>query len=433
MTTSWPKRLAFNLLVAVFLPLFLVAALLPSRRRTLLVWGSAPLKANHYWSEALRRKGLPSVTIMGNLFGINRRADFDRYFEDFAPRGLPRALRFAIGSCVAVLYILRRGAVLHTSYWGFALTLSAFWRLESLLLRLAGIRTVIIPFGADAYLYSQVIDTSLRQGLLSTYPHLARSESLTRRRVEHWNRHADVVIATLMVDGLGRWDVTANQIFAIDTDAWSPSRDYSQNDGSNGPVRVIHTPNHRGFKGTEFVINAIERLRTDGLQVELMLIENVPNDEVRGLLASADILAEQFLATGYAMSGIEGMACGLPVLSNLENEAYTRVFRRYGFLDECPILSTTPETLHRNLRRLVENPALRQTLGRAGRAYVEKYHSYAMAQYLFGAIHDHLLRGEQIDLINLFHPLKSAFNCARPTVTHPLVDSQLPDVRDRTC
>jgi glycosyltransferase involved in cell wall biosynthesis len=156
------------------------------------------------------------------------------------------------------------------------------------------------------------------------------------------------------------------------------------------------------------------------------MLEGVPNSEVRAAMQSVDILAEQFLATGYALSGIEGLASGLPVLANLEHEAYTRVFRRYGFLNECPILSTTPETLTDNLRLLIRNPKLREELGRAGRAYAEKYHSYAMAQYMFGAVYYRILEGKDVDLINLFHPLKSEYNRRTPRISHPLVENRLP-------
>jgi hypothetical protein len=429
MTTSWPKRLFWNLLVGLFLPVFLLAALLPRGRRKLLVWGSAPLLSNKYWSEAMRAAGHDSMTLMSTLYGINRREDFDRYFEDFAPRFLPASLRFALGACLAFLFLLRRAAVVHTSYFGFALGLSVFWRLESAFYRLAGVRTVIMAFGADAYLYSQTVDTSLRYGLLASYPGLARLERDTRARVEHWNAHGDAVITGLMIDGLGRFDVTMNQYFSIDTGRWTAKPIYSPNDGRNGPVRVLHTPNHRGFKGTEFVVEAVERLKAEGLQVDLVMLEKVPNDQVKERMGEVDILAEQFIATGYAMSGIEGMACGLAVMANLEHEAYTRVFRRYGFLDECPILSTTPETLADNLRLLVTDPALRENLGRAGRAYVEKYHSYEMAAYLFGSIYRKIVDGQEVDLINLFHPLKSDYNRRLPRVEHPLVDSKLPPAR----
>ena len=117
------------------------------------------------------------------------------------------------------------------------------------------------------------------------------------------------------------------------------------------------------------------------------------------------------------------MASGLPVLSNLDNEAYTTVFRRYSFLNECPILSTTPETLKENLRILIENPELRDELGRLGRMYVEKYHSYKAAQYMFTNIFKKL-EGEDIDLINLYHPLKSDY-VKNNYIKTPLIKNKL--------
>jgi glycosyltransferase involved in cell wall biosynthesis len=156
------------------------------------------------------------------------------------------------------------------------------------------------------------------------------------------------------------------------------------------------------------VNKAVDELNKEGLKVELVLLEKIPNSRVRELMQEVDILAEQFIGIGYALSGMEGMASGLPVLANLDNETYTTIFRRYSFLNECPILSTTPETLKENLRLLVTNPDLRKELGELGRKYAEKYHSYEMAQYLFTHIF-RKLDGEDIDLMNLFHPLKSEY------------------------
>jgi hypothetical protein len=150
-------------------------------------------------------------------------------------------------------------------------------------------------------------------------------------------------------------------------------------------------------------------------------------------MQTVDILAEQFIGIGYALSAIEGMASGLPVMANLEHEAYTRVYRRYGFLDECPVLSTSPETLVDNLRALVTDPALRETLGRASRAFAEKYHSYEMARYLFGSIHDRIVHGKDVDLINLFHPLKSEYNRRTPLIAHPLNENRLPSDKPGGC
>ena len=138
---------------------------------------------------------------------------------------------------------------------------------------------------------------------------------------------------------------------------------------------VLHAPNHRGVKGTEFLIDAVEQLQSEGLPVELVLLERVPNETVRQAMQEADILADQFVCPGYGLAAIEGMASGLPVLCNLEREDATRLFRLYSFLGECPIVSTLPETLVEKLRALVTDPSLRHALGQAGRTYTEKYHS----------------------------------------------------------
>ena len=47
-------------------------------------------------------------------------------------------------------------------------------------------------------------------------------------------------------------------------------------------------------------------------------------------------------------------------------------------------------------------------------------------KFLFGSIYDKILYGKNIDLINLFHPLKSDYNKRKPYVQHPLVDNKIP-------
>ena len=307
------------------------------------------------------------------------------------------------------------------------------WRLEAYLIRASGIKTVVLPYGGDAYAFSQILDPSLRNALLINYGALARKEKEIRKRVQFWAKKADVMVIGFLIDGMGRWDVPIPNSICINTHLWQAKLAYSSSDGRNGPVRVLHTPNHRGAKGTEFLIEAVNRLQREGFQMELVLMEKVSNDQVREMMQAVDILADQFIATAYALSAIEGMASGLPVMSNLEYEAYTRMFRRYAFLNECPILSTTPENLTENLRTLVTNPNLREELGRAGNAYVEKYHSYEMAQYLFGSIYEKILKGRDVDLMNLFHPLTSKFNQRKPAVKHSLIENRLPGVKGGIC
>ncbi|MEO7295111.1 MAG: glycosyltransferase [Candidatus Limnocylindria bacterium] len=414
---------------AITLMAILVALLIPARRRT-LVWGPVPIINNRYWSLAMREVGWDSMTLMEAHYTINARSDFDRYFDELGPSWLRRTrLARLLTPAMALIWLVRHARVVHLPFTGGPLGRTSWWRLEAGLFRRKGIHMIVMPYGGDAHLYSRVIDPSLRFALQLSYPAEARREREIADRVDYWTRQADVMITGTMIDGLGRTDVINVQPCCIDTRAWAAKSSYSRHDGRSGPVRVLHTPNHRGFKGTEFLLRSVEELQQEGLLIELVLLERVPNEVVRETMQEVDILAEQFIASIYAMSGIEGMASGLPVLVNLESEPHTRPFRRYSYLDECPAVSTSPETITANLRRLVTDPVLRETLGRAGRQYVDKYHSFATAQYMFGAIYRKILDDEDVDLMRLFHPLVSTFVAATPRIDHPLVESHLPPVR----
>lgn len=427
MQTSGWKGAAWHLLLLLFMPAFFLAAALPSRRRKTLFWGPEPVIGYRDWSSAVKRLGHASKTLMSGFYSINKESDFDLYYTSFVPRFLPHAVRFALGSCLALIHVLRRGRIVHMSFLGFILGRSPFWRFEKALFRLAGIKTVLLPFGGDVYQYSTLADPTLRHGLLASYPLLARSEWLTARKVAFWSIHGDVVLASFMIDGIGRWDVTTPHIYIVDTERWQPKQTYSDSDGLTGAVRILHAPNHRGVKGTEFIIEAVEKLKSEGLKVELVLLEKVPNDQINKVMQDVDILAEQLVIVAYGINAMEGMASGLPVLANLDVEFYTRLFRRYAFLNQCPILSTTHETILENLRTMVRNPRLREQLGRAGRAYAERYHSFATAQYLFGSIYNRIIDGEEVDLINLYHPLLSPYVRSPLQPGHPLVENRLPD------
>jgi glycosyltransferase involved in cell wall biosynthesis len=434
--------LPFTMSVAILIVALACRATQNTQKSPRLVWGPFPVISNKYWSHALAKKGWFSKTLMLPYGPINKRDDFDLYVLEIIRwpfLNILPALNKLYKRCsrlnpyVSFIYALANFDIFHHPYSGGFLGLTPLWRLEAFFLKLAKKKVIVLPYGGDFYRPSHIVDTSLRHGLLLSYPEYGREEDRIGARVDYWTKHASAVIPGFQIDGLGRWDVLPFIPFTIDADQWRLKETYSGHDGVSGTVKVIHTPNHRGFKGTEFLVRAIEELQEEGLKVELILVEKRSNEEVRRLMAEeADVLAEQFIATGYAMSGIEGMASGLPVMANLEHEAYTRVFRRYSYLNECPILSTTPETMKENLRVLVINPELREELGRAGRLYVEKYHSEETACYMFGAVYEKIWHGkDEVDLMNLFHPLKSEYNRRRPLVEHPLVDSKLPMADER--
>jgi hypothetical protein len=412
----------------LLLPLALTALALRPFARKILIWGPTPIINLKYWSRAFSRAGVASETLVTHHFSIFDRSDFDVFYDELVPWPLKSwpLLVLLVAPYPALFRILMRAEVLHTSFLGGPLGTTPFAGLEPYLYKLAGVRTVVSCYGGDAYQYSLVRELSLKHGLLSNYPQAGREDHAVHRRVDRWNRHADAILLGTLTDGAARWDCLPVSQLTIDTETWTARSICSGADGVTSPVRIIHTPNHRVFKGTEFIIDAVDRLKARGLLVELDLLEGVKNTEVRARMQLADILVEQIIVAGYALSAIEGMASGLTVLSNLTDERFLQVFRRYSYLDECPIVAASPETIGEVLEKLIRSPRLRAMLGRAGRAYVEKYHSDEMARFLFGTIHDKVLGRREVDLINLFHPLKSEWMRSRPRIEHPLERNRIP-------
>lgn len=389
-----------------------------------LVWGPAPIINNKYWSNSMKAHGYNSRTYMYvHSPDINKRSDYDEYVCDRFP-AFPLILKLPLLFWESLL----RFDVFVVSYSGWLLGSTILWRLEPFLLKMAGKKIVVIPYGSDAYIYRRIRSIPLLHGLMMSYPECSRIQDRIENQVDLWTQAADCVNPGVMgIDGIGRWDVLLPSSLCLDTEKWRPGNRNSAANGVNDTVHIVHAPNHTGFKGTEFVLDAIGKLKAEGLKVELILLQKVQNDEVcRVFHEDADILVEQLICTGHGINAVEGMASGLPVMSNLEDEDYTTIFRRCSFLNECPIVSTSPETILEQLRKLVTRPELRRELGLAGRQYVEKYYTYEASAYLFTNIVQYVY-GEVESIINLYHPVLGDYPNRMPKVQTSLIKNRIVD------
>jgi hypothetical protein len=389
-----------------------------------LVWGEAPIMNNVYWSNALRKIGYKSETFTDSYCtSINERKDYGKILQEkycFLPLHLKYYVAFIHSLFIYDVYFISAN--------GYFLGKTFIWKLEHFFLKISRKKIVLIPFGLDAFVYHRVRSTTLIHGLLSSIPEPARNQNMIAKKLDYWCKNSDCVIPGPMgPDGFGRWDVLVPSSLTIDLHKWTISKRANQSDGTYGSVVITHAPNHRGFKGTEFVIEAVRILQSEGLKVQLILIEKLQNDEVRRILAEeTDILIEQVIAPGHGLNGLEGLASGLPVISNLEDDTYMLPLRRWSYLGECPIVSASPETLADVLRKLVTRPMLRKQIAAASRAYAEKYHGFDSAQYLFSKVIDYVY-GKQSSLINLYHPLLGEYNKRSPKIVHPLINSRIKD------
>ena len=135
-------------------------------------------------------------------------------------------------------------------------------------------------------------------------------------------------------------------------------------------VKIVHAANHRAFKGSDFLASAVSELRQQGLAVELVLVENLPNEIALGHYRSADIIFDQCLIGFHGYFALEGMALGKPVMS------FVRFPDRYLLApNECPIVNTSLLTLKHDIAKLCADRVHLRDLGVSGRRYVEKYFS----------------------------------------------------------
>ena len=104
--------------------------------------------------------------------------------------------------------------------------------------------------------------------------------------------------------------------FSIDTEVWREHSTVKRCSGDNfdPPLRVLHAPNHREIKGSRHFIQAVEELKSEGVRIDLVIAEKLPNSELQELIRSVDVVADQLIMGWYAMFAIEAMALSKPVL-----------------------------------------------------------------------------------------------------------------------
>ena len=135
------------------------------------------------------------------------------------------------------------------------------------------------------------------------------------------------------------------------------------------PLRVVHAPNHRMFKGTRFLEAAVDSLRSNGMAVDLVMVERLSNEEALNVYRTADVIFDQCLIGSHGYFGLEAMALGKPVMCFIRKDEYVIAPEEY------PAVRVTPDSIADTLRSLDRDRDALPEIGKAGRAYIEKYYS----------------------------------------------------------
>lgn len=173
-----------------------------------------------------------------------------------------------------------------------------------------------------------------------------------------------------------------------------------------GTVRLYHAVGHRAqrtgddgvnIKSSHVYLPLVERLRADGLPIELIAPTGLRNLDVRYLQAQADIVLEMLTYGWFGANVREAMMLGKPVVCYIRPEWLDSVRAQMpAYADELPIVSATPETVDEVVRALIADPARRRDIGQRSRTFALKWHSAEAGARRFDGIYRSLLAGETL-------------------------------------
>ena len=249
---------------------------------------------------------------------------------------------------------------------------------------MAGVKIVLLPYGGDVQDMALSHNLNFKHAYSQQYKTTLLRRREVAKRVDYWSRNADHIIAGCeWVDYMHVWDTLMLAHFSIDTEKWRPTG----TPRTTGSFKVLHAPNHRHIKGSQYIIDAVEELRARGMDIELVLLEGVGNDEVRSRMQEVDIVADQLIVGWYAMFALEGMSMEKPVLCYLRDDLKD-LYVTAGLVgpDELPIVECRPDTVKETIEELYGKREGLGEIGRRSRAFVERHHSLDAVGAVFDRI-----------------------------------------------
>jgi glycosyltransferase involved in cell wall biosynthesis len=134
-------------------------------------------------------------------------------------------------------------------------------------------------------------------------------------------------------------------------------------------ILIGHAPTNRKLKGTEYFIEAMDKLKTEYPNVDYLLIENKPHMEALRLLQTCDIVVDSVGLGWYGVLTNEVQQMGIPCCLTIKPELEQFIKEPSG------IVNVSPENLKQKLEELILDEPLRSRLGKNGKEYVNRVHN----------------------------------------------------------
>ncbi len=268
----------------------------------------------------------------------------------------------------------------------------------------------------------------------------------------YWNKHAENCSDELSVawgefrnsmadyqvnNGGNRYDYNLDprvhdvpEFYCLDPEFWYPDVTIPQRyrlDYPIGTVKIYHAVGNydlrtddsgTNLKCTHIYLPLLKFFKAIGYPVELIFAKDIPSCDVRFLQAQADIVVDMLTFGSFGANIREALMLGKPTVCYLRPEWLESMRQDIPeYVDELPVISATPQTIHDILKDLIEHPEKRAEIGRRSREFAIKWHSAAAGARRFDRIYSELLGRPAEGTRPVDNASSHPLSALRPTVT----------------
>lgn len=157
-------------------------------------------------------------------------------------------------------------------------------------------------------------------------------------------------------------------------------------------VRIWYGETRYGFKGSAFILPALDRLATGPLggEIEIVRSGRLAFDDYLAFLGTVHIVIDQANSYGMGMNALYAMALGRVTLTGAEPEALDFVGVS---IPDNPMVNILPdsEQIYSTIASLIAQRDELRELGRRSASYVAKYHASEVIARQYEALYARLL------------------------------------------
>ena len=197
------------------------------------------------------------------------------------------------------------------------------------------------------------------------------------------NRYSDLNI------GFGALDSTQYKAVhlkykAIDLFAWRPDLEIPKTYQlpQTSKIRILHsfmfqeerTKEQGGnIKGTAYIQKAVDRLQSEGYDLEVLSFDGIPSSVYRFYQIQADIIVEELIRGSWGSTAVECMALGKPVVTFIRSDWENRYYELFPDTKPIPLVNANKWTIYEVLKQLLDDLPALQGIGLSSREFALKH------------------------------------------------------------